>query len=163
MLFRRRDPLPLHRRMKHFVLPPSGWRRALRYFGKRVLRLSGSPHAVAIGFAIGIFIAWSPFFGFHYLIAAGLTWIFRGNLIAAILSCTLGNPLTLPAMWALAYQVGDLILGVDPALVPPPEVAENLAEKSWGAIVEILMPVLLGSIPLGLVTGGISYFIVRAA
>src|SRR6185295_11742361 len=119
MLFRRRDPLPLHRRMKHFVLPPSGWRRALRYFGKRVLRLSGSPHVVAIGFAVGIFVAWSPFFGFHYLICAGLCLLMRGNILAALASTTLGNPLTLPAMWALCYTVGEMILGGSPADVPP--------------------------------------------
>ena len=162
MLFRRRDPLPLHRRVKHTILPPGGWRRSITYFRKRVLRLNGSPHTVAIGFGAGLVVAWSPLFGFHYVLAVTLAYLVRGNILAAVLGTTIGNPLTLPAMWALDYKVGEFLLGAPPG-GNPPHIFHNLAEKSFDAILPLLKPLFLGSITLGLISGAISYFIVRVA
>lgn len=162
MLFRRRHPLPLHRRVKHTLLPPGGWRRSLTYFRKRVLRLNGSPHTVAIGFAAGLVVAWSPLFGFHYVLALTLAFLVRGNIVAAVLGTTIGNPLTLPAMWALDYKVGEFLLG-GPAGPKPPHLLHSLAAQSFDAIWPVVKPLFLGSIPLGLISGAISYFIVRIA
>ena len=85
MLFRRRSKPSLVERLKESFWPRAGWPRALRYFGKRILRLSGSPHTIAIGFAAGVFVAWSPLFGFHYLLAVACAFIVRGNVLAAVL------------------------------------------------------------------------------
>jgi uncharacterized protein (DUF2062 family) len=162
MLFRRRTPLTLVERVKYTFWPEGGWTRALRYFVKRVLRLTGSPHTIAIGFAAGLVVAWSPLFGVHYLMAVSLAFILRGNILAAVLGTTIGNPLTLPAMWALDYKVGDFLLGLH-AGAKPPHILHNLAEKSFAAIWPILKPLFVGSVPLGLVSGVISYFVVRVA
>ena len=163
MLFRRRSKPSLVERLKESFWPRAGWPRALRYFGKRILRLSGSPHTIAIGFAAGVFVAWSPLFGFHYLLAIACAFIVRGNVLAAVLSTTLGNPLTLPAMWALAYKVGELILGAHHLRRMPLQLSEGLPHKSFAALWPIVKPIFLGSIPLGLASGLVSYFIVRAA
>ena len=161
MLFRRRNQLSFSERLRHSVWPSSGWWRRLRYFVKRVLRLSGSPHAVALGFAVGMFVAWSPFIGFHYLICIALCLLVRGNVLAALVSTTLENPLTLPAVVAIDYAVGDFILGLNPESAPlsAPDVPDSLWHKSF----ELLWPLLVGSVPVGLVTGTISYFLVRSA
>ncbi|HZP21702.1 MAG TPA: DUF2062 domain-containing protein [Bauldia sp.] len=161
MLFARRTKPSFVERLRYTVWPQSGWGRALRYFAKRILRLSGSPHTVAIGFAAGMFVAWSPFFGFHYLLSAGFAFLCRGNVLAAILGTTVGNPLTLPAMWTLAYHVGDIILGGSHQVAPA--MPEDIAGQSWTVFWEFAKPVLVGSIPLGFVSGLISYFLVRFA
>jgi hypothetical protein len=161
MLFRRRNKLNLVDRLKETLWPRGGWSRALRYFGKRVLRLNGSPHTIAIGFAAGVFVAWSPLFGLHYALALACAFLVRGNMLASILGTTLGNPLTLAAMWALDYKVGELILGKHLRRMPL-HFDESLAHKSFEALWPIVKPMLVGSLPLGLVTGTISYFIVRA-
>jgi uncharacterized protein (DUF2062 family) len=163
MLFRRRTKLNFGDRLKEALWPRGGWTRAMRYFGKRVLRLSGSPHTIAIGFAAGVFVAWSPLFGLHYLLAIACAFIVRGNVLAAVLSTTLGNPLTLPAMWALDYKAGELLLGAHHARRMPLHFSEDLAHSSFAALWPIVKPIFLGSLPLGLVTGIVSYFIVRAA
>ena len=51
-------------------------------------------------FGAGIFVGWSPLFGFHYLMAVGLSLLLRGNVLAAVLSTTIANPVTLPALLA---------------------------------------------------------------
>ena len=163
MLFRRRTRLNLGERLRETLWPRGGWPRAMRYFGKRILRLSGSPHTIAIGFAAGVFVAWSPLFGLHYLLAIACAFIVRGNVLAAVLSTTLGNPLTLPAMWAADFKIGELLLGAHQQRRLPLAVPESLAHKSFAAILPIIKPIFVGSLPLGLVTGVIAYFVVRAA
>src|SRR5262245_40083291 len=161
MLFRRRNKLNLTDRLKETLWPRGGWSRALRYFGKRVLRLNGSPHTIAIGFAAGLFVAWSPLFGLHYALALACAFVVRGNMLASILGTTIGNPLTLPAMWALDYKVGELLLGAKHRRLPLHFEEESLAHKSFEALWPIFKPMFIGSIPLGLVSGAIAYFIVR--
>jgi uncharacterized protein (DUF2062 family) len=163
MLFRRRTKLNLGERLRETFWPRGGWPRAMRYFGKRILRLSGSPHTIAIGFAAGVFVAWSPLFGLHYLLAIAFCFIVRGNVLAALLSTTLGNPLTLPALWAADFKVGELLLRDHHQRRLPLEVPESLAHKSFATLLPIIKPIFIGSLPLGLVTGFISYFVVRAA
>src|SRR5689334_20494876 len=111
MLFRSREKPSLATRVRLAVWPRHSWRRSLSYFGKRVLRLSGSPHAVAAGVAAGLISAFSPFIGFHLIIAFVLAYLFRGNMLAAGIATTVGNPLTIPFIWAMSYSVGNVVLG----------------------------------------------------
>src|SRR6185312_8464642 len=111
MLFRRRTPLSLSERLRAMVWPRCGFRRAVLYRAKRLARVAASPHAVAAGAAAGAFAAFSPFFGFHYIIAATLAFVSRGSIIASAILTTAANPLTLPLFWTLSFWVGHLLLG----------------------------------------------------
>ncbi len=162
MIFARRNQLSFSERVKSAVWPRSGWPRALRYFSKRILRLSGSPHDIAVGFAVGMFVAWSPLFGVHYLMALALAFVARGNVIAALLATSIGNPITGPAMWALDYEVGALIEGRMHRHVPHPIVGHGIEEKLH-SVLPVLEPLLIGWLVLGLVSATVSYFIVGYA
>lgn len=111
MVFKRRNPLSFLRRMKNMVLPQSGWRRAANYLGHRVRRLPDSPHRIAIGIACGVFVSFSPFFGLHFFYAAGLAYIFRGNVLAALIGTGMGNPLTFPAIVSSSLWLGNRLVG----------------------------------------------------
>jgi uncharacterized protein (DUF2062 family) len=161
MILARRNKRTFSEHVRETLWPSAGWSRSLRYFGKRILRLSGSPHAVATGFGAGIFIGWSPLFGFHYLMAVGLSLLLRGNVLAAVLSTSIANPLTLAALWALDYKVGALILGHHPH--PPPGITHSVAEKSMAKLLPVIEPMIVGWIILGTVSGLVSYFIVGYA
>ncbi|WP_330448804.1 DUF2062 domain-containing protein [Paracoccus marcusii] len=41
-------------------------------------------------------VNFTPLFGFHFLSAAAVAWIIRGNVLAALLATFVGNPVTLP-------------------------------------------------------------------
>ncbi len=99
MLFQRRNPRPEKERLRLLVWPRRSFSRSLRYGGKRILRITASPHAVAAGLAVGVFSAFTPFFGFHLIIAIVLAYVLAGNIAAAALGTTLANPLTLPFIW----------------------------------------------------------------
>ena len=111
MLFRRRTREGLLQRFRVSLWPRRSLGRSAQYFWKRILRLSASPHAIAAGVAAGAFAAFLPFLGLHILIAAGLAWVLRGNVLAAALgTAAVGNPLSYPLIWAATYAGGRFLL-----------------------------------------------------
>jgi len=160
MLFRRRDRPDLLARLRVAAWPRHSWSRSARYFAKRVLRLSATPHAVAAGVAAGAFASFTPFIGFHFLIGFAIAFAVGGNLVAAALGTAVGNPLTFPVIWATTYQVGNAILGHGGRALAAGELSHNLAEKSLGAIMPIVRPMVVGAIPLGLTAALVLYAVV---
>jgi uncharacterized protein (DUF2062 family) len=163
MLFRSRrqdDPLT---RLRLAVWPRVSWSRSAQYFRKRVVRLAGSPHAVALGFATGVAVAFTPFLGFHIIIALPIAWLLGANLVAAALGTAVANPLTIPFIWAGTYRLGRFFVGGPTRFPHGGDVPHNLAEKSLLAIWPVIKPMLVGSIPIGLLAGVIAYVMVLGA
>jgi uncharacterized protein (DUF2062 family) len=156
MLFRSREKPSLGRRMRLAVWPRHSWRRSLRYFAKRVLRLSGSPHAVAAGVAAGLLSAFTPFIGFHLIIAFVIAYAIGGNMLAAGIATTIGNPLTIPFIWATTYGIGNVALG-RPAHFHFGDLHLAFAEHSWHAIWPIIWPMTLGALVIGVPAAVIGY------
>ncbi len=149
--------------MRVAVWPRHSWVRSTRYYGKRVLRLTATPHAIAIGFAVGAFASFTPLIGFHFLISFALAYIIGGNLIAAALGTSVGNPLTFPFIWASTFKLGSWILHKQPPIHHEDlheQFQERLLTKSADMLLPMLKPMLVGAIPLGLIVGTISYFVV---
>ena len=94
------------------MAPRKGWRRGYLYLGKRVQRLPDSPHRIALGFACGVMASFTPFFGFHFVIAAALAFITRGNILASAIGTFVGNPLTFPFIAGTAMYLGHRITGI---------------------------------------------------
>jgi uncharacterized protein (DUF2062 family) len=78
-------------------------------------RIPDSPTRIARGVAFGVFTSFSPFFGFHIILALLMAKVLRGNLIAAVAGTAIGNPLTFPFIIGGALKLGTFILGRDPA------------------------------------------------
>ena len=57
----------------------------------RLMMLKDTPHRVAAGFAIGIFIGWLPLVGIQMVIAAGISWMTKANFIASVPGVWLSN------------------------------------------------------------------------
>lgn len=137
-----------------------------RYYQKRLMRLSGSPHSIAAGFSAGVALAMTPFLGFHYLLCFVVAFLVRGNVLAAVLGTSLGNPLTFPFIWLGTFETGSLILGWfgrRPEPVDLDHLAHKLLTESWREIWPILEPMLVGAVPIALLLGAISYVLVYIA
>lgn len=111
MVFKRRDARPWTRVATDFVYPRSGWRRAANYLLHRLRRLPDDPHRIARGVAAGMFCNFPPLFGVQMLSAALLAWVFRGNVLAALLATFVSNPLTTPFTALLSLELGHWMLG----------------------------------------------------
>ncbi len=111
MVFRRRDPRPPLRALVELIYPRGGWLRAFQYVQHRVRRLPDTPERIARGIWAGVFTTFTPFYGFHFLIAFLLARLMRGNVIAAILATFFGNPLTYVPIGVVALKTGHFLLG----------------------------------------------------
>ncbi|MCL1628255.1 DUF2062 domain-containing protein [Roseibaca sp. V10] len=118
MVFRRRSPRSLLQWLKNLAYPDGGWQRAGSYVWHRLRRLPDSPERIAKGIAAGVFISFTPLFGFHFVAAASIAWVLRGNVLAALLGTFFGNPFTFPLILVSAMETGSLILGKGHMLSP---------------------------------------------
>ena len=75
MLFRRRNPVTISERLRALLWPRKGFRRGPRYITLRILRLSSTPHSIAVGVAAGVASSFTPFFGLHIVIAVALAFV----------------------------------------------------------------------------------------
>jgi uncharacterized protein (DUF2062 family) len=160
MPFRRRTPLRFFEKLRHALLPPKGFRRRMHYFRLRVMRIGGSPHAVAAGLAIGVVSAWTPFLGLHIAFAIPLAYLFGGSMVAAALGTTFANPITCPIIWPLTWKIGEVMLGQSTDGHDSLDLGALFAHldisQLWRPILE---PMLLGALPPGIVCGAIIYAI----
>lgn len=113
MVFRRRNRRTLPEWIREFVYPRGGFKRAAQYVTHRLRRLPDEPHRIARGVFAGVFVSFTPLFGFHFLSAALLAWVMRGNVIAALLATFVGNPLTTPIIAITSVELGHRLLGID--------------------------------------------------
>jgi len=163
MLFRRREELSYWQRFKLWLWPRVSWRRSGLYYLKRILRLSGSPYAIAMGSAVGAAVAFTPFIGLHLILTFAIAWVVRGNMIAGAIGGTVfGNPLTYPFIWASTYQLGRLLLNQE-ARPAPARLEHDLLHKSWDQLWPIVKPLTIGCVPLGLAVGALVYLLVYKA
>jgi uncharacterized protein (DUF2062 family) len=160
MLFRRRETESFLEKIRVHLWPRRSWSRSSRYVVYRLRRLSDSPHAVALGFAAGVFVAITPFLGTHMVMAALLAWVIGGSIVAALLGTFIGNPLTYPLFWYSTYEVGNLMLG-GASEKPPIDLSGGIFQSSLDQLWPLLKPMTLGSVPVGLALAALSYVLVR--
>lgn len=113
MVFKRRDKRSYVQIARDFVYPKGGFRRAVQYVLHRMRRLPDQPHRIARGVFAGTFVNFPPLYGVQMLSAAGLAWLLRGNILAALLATFLSNPLTTPFIAMGSIKLGHWMLGMD--------------------------------------------------
>jgi len=115
LVFKRRDRRPLWQVVTDFVYPRGGWARAAQYVKHRVRRLPDTPEKISRGVWAGVFAAFTPFYGLHFVVAALIARLMRGNILAALMATFFGNPLTYVPIGVSALWTGHWLLGTEPA------------------------------------------------
>lgn len=147
------------RKIRNAIWPDTGFARAWRYLGHRLNRIKAEPHRIALGFACGVFISFTPLIGLHVAIAVGLALLLRSSILAALIGTIVGNPLTFPFIWMAAFRLGGMfVFTAEPSLPSGSLLAriDSLASlaENWEAL---LAPLMIGSTILGLFFGMASY------
>ncbi|NRB34053.1 MAG: DUF2062 domain-containing protein [Rhodobacteraceae bacterium] len=180
MVFRRRDPRSVSQTITQMLYPRGGWLRAFHYVKHRVRRLPDSPQKIARGVAAGVFTAFTPFYGFHFVTAYILARLVRGNGLASMMATFFGNPLTYVPIAAASLQTGHLILGTNfdagagrslggKFIDAWRDLRDNFIAlftpegPDWTRLVtfwqEVFFPYLVGGIVPGLICGVICYYL----
>jgi len=159
-MFGRRNPLPVHHRVWSVVWPKAGWRRASRYMAHRVRRLPGTPYRIAAGVASGAAVSFTPFIGLHFVAAALLALLLRGNVVASAIGTAVGNPWTFPFIWTWIYTLGQWLMGADAASDFPATLdLDYIFERP----LDVLWPMTLGALPTAVVVWIAIFWVVRGA
>ncbi|MBW2478172.1 MAG: DUF2062 domain-containing protein [Deltaproteobacteria bacterium] len=132
-----------------------GFIRQVKLMLVRFVRLRGLPEEIAKGVALGIFIGMTPTFGLQMAIALFFAYLLKENRLAAILGVWITNPITAPVIYAIEYEMGRIILGMDRASLPSEFTFKAYAELGWN----ILLPIWVGGLVAGIILGALSYFI----
>lgn len=160
MILKRREKLPFWQRVREAVAPRKGWRRGFDYIGKRMKRLPDTPHRIALGFAFGAFVSFTPFFTMHFVLAALLAWICRANILAGLFGTAVGNPLTFPFIAAVSLWLGNWIMGTHVSAEEGEKAGFSLGWL-WNNFTDIFVPYLVGGILPGLICAVACYWLLR--
>lgn len=178
-MFKRRNPMGWGEWAQEQVYPKRGFRRQVVYLWHRLRRLPDPPHRIARGVFAGTFANFPPILGIQMLTAAGLAWVMRGNIVAAVLATFLSNPLTTPFIAYVSLWLGHWMLGtnahIDLALVYDAfadaggDIWHNVlaifgpGQPEWSGLIkfwhEFYLPYLIGSILPGIATSLVTYWL----
>lgn len=131
---------------------------------------------MALGLAVGVFAAFQPILGFQMLMAGCAAWLLRASIAAAFIGTFVGMPATWPIMWVASYQLGAAIVGED-RVVTAHELwniltglgaAASPSQADGGTVAgdlvwQVLFPLSVGAVPLGLLAGAAFYAMVMRA
>ena len=85
-------------------------RTVMRFLEFRVLHINDSPHRIALGAALGFFVAWIPLIGLHLFIVLGLGVLLRANKFLALTCVWVSNPFTFIGIYYPNFVVGRFFL-----------------------------------------------------
>lgn len=138
----------------------------LKGLGRKLFSLKDTPHAIAGGVAIGVFVGFTPLFGIKTLLSLGLAYALRCNPIAAVIAVSLHDVLTpfVPFLMRMEYDIGYWIMSHPHHLPPKLELHHqhlHLGEMlQWTTIMKVGMPLLIGSMFVSAPSAVIFYFLV---
>ncbi len=180
MVFKRRDRRPAWKVLTEFLYPRGGWVRAFEYVKHRVRRLPDTPEKIARGVFAGVWTTFTPFFGFHFVVAFLLAKVMRGNILAALLATFFGNPLTYVPIAIVSLKTGHFMLGSSPHADLETRISAKFA-AAWGDLWhnflalfgpekmdwhglavfhdEVFLPFMVGGIVPGMIAGMVAYYL----
>src|SRR4051812_12556772 len=87
-------------------------RRIVRRWLDTLLHINDSPERTAAAFALGVFVGFSPFLGFHTLIGIVIAFLFNLNRVAVLIGVYSNLPWIIAGYYAFTTMAGAAILRV---------------------------------------------------
>ncbi len=139
-----------------------------------LIRLRGSIRAIAGGFALGLFLAFTPTVGVQVIAALFLATLFGLNRPAAVIPVWITNPVTMAPIFTFNYWVGCFFLEGPPVSEVSQKmmaIALEVAKMDIFAVRDqviifvqlgrdIIIPLLCGSLLVGTLAGAGGYVVV---
>jgi uncharacterized protein (DUF2062 family) len=130
-------------------------------FLRRLFALDDTPERIALAFALGVFLAFSPLFGLHTFLGLIFAFFFGLNRFALLLGVFVNNPWTLIPIYAAGTYLGGLLVGFPSGpLLPHFDWQAVWSGGFWVQLAgqwHILTPLLLGSSILSVLAAALSY------
>ena len=119
---------------------------------KEILSLDSHPGHIAAGFAVGVFISFTPFFGFHTPLAIAAAFLFRLNKLTCITGAWVNTPITVIPTLGLSYKLGRFLRGLPPGPL-------RIKGLEWHHLQAYAKSLLIGTSIIGFICAIIGYFV----
>ena len=149
-----------------------------RFVIYRLLHIDDTPHRLALGIALGLFVAWTPMMGLQMVLVFLLAPVLRANIAVGLPVVWISNPLTFAPLFLANYWLGQKVLALftQQPFLDHGQLLELLTGFSslghlfsnigniefWHRLLDLLWTVGLdlwvGSVLFGLVSGVLGYF-----
>ena len=138
-----------------------------RGWARTIVAIRETPRQVALGVALGAFIAFTPFIGLQMLLAALVATVAGASKKAAMLAVWISNPVTMGPIFAFTYHLGLMLIAPSSAsasttFAPAPAAGVTPGPAlTLGILFEagqgMMTPLLVGGAVAGLLAGALSY------
>ncbi len=153
--------------MKHY------WGRIRDFCVFKVLHADDPPHRLALGVAVGMFVTFMPLIGLQMLLSVFIAWMLRANKLVGVPLVWISNPLTAVPIYYPCYLLGCKLLGMAAVSddwkkleaawqqIQADRKATWLNKLNfwWHSILDVVWPLSLGCVVVGLTAGVLSYYI----
>jgi len=147
-MFKRKNPLNIYSKIRIYFWPEKGFLRNFSYFLKRLIRIPDTSYSISMGFSIGFFIAFTPFFGLHLIISGIISWLLKVNIFSSIIGNFFASFISYPLMAFGMFFISN----------------ENNADGWFNYFVYFVkttLPIFSGILIIGLFLSSICYFLVN--
>ncbi len=128
----------------------------IKQYVRKALAEEGDVRKIALGFAVGVYISFTPLLSLHTVLAIGVALLTGLNKVSAIAGAWVNNPYTIPFVYFYSYKLGAIVMG---SSVPPPSFSNFKAQKIAIYLKAYGGPLFLGTTITGLLAAVISYFL----
>ncbi len=140
------------------------WIRSKR-FVRQLAHQKATTHQIALGCALGAFIAFTPTFGFQMILGFAAATALRCSRFGCIVFTYITNPFTVVPIYLFTYKAGAWMLGQKPLSHEARRVLLRLADEGWAAGLrqllrfgsDLIVPLWLGGVIVGFIAAGIVY------
>lgn len=124
---------------------------------KIIMSLDSHPGHIAAGFAVGVFISFTPPIpGLHTAMALAIAFLFRLNKLTCLAGSWINSPITVVPSMIFSYKLGAVILQCKKTDL-------RIRNLDWvslkGVMIHHSKPLLLGCSIIGFVAAIIAYFV----
>jgi hypothetical protein len=132
----------------------------------KVLHIEDTPHRIALGLAVGMFMAFTPTFGLQLVLTVLVSWALRANKVVGLGPVWITNLATIAPIYYGCYWLGEQLLGSGGATLEHFQKLtvdhggwwENM-KYAWGLIRVVIWRLSVGCLLVGGVMGAITYVV----
>jgi uncharacterized protein (DUF2062 family) len=154
------------------------FRPAVIFVKFRILHVDDTSRRIALGVAVGVWTAFTPFLGLHMFMALAIAALVRANKALAVLFVWVSNPFTMIPVYTASYLVGRFFVGrFHHSSIKPGKIGELLgnlfsfenmltclySKPFWRELAKVFgkigLEVTVGGFILGLLAALIGYFV----
>lgn len=129
----------------------------------RFIRIRGNPREIGLGFALGLFLGFTPTMGIQLALAVFFASLLKWNKYAAAIGVWITNPVTAPFIYGFTYFAGSRLTGLNNSY--------NLnLEFNWNTLIDLLtnspgliVSLFVGGLVVGLPVAAMGYLLAHGA